>query len=230
MRTRRGFVSGVAPPPRRRQPGIGSSWMPGRCSRTSSRWCATSLPAGERAGGSLLHQREVPFANRDFHEWLTGAYHAHMMNIYQRHGDMVKICTGADFAGNRWTVNAVLFSAWGSWLLPSGSVMRLFKRVNGKQAVRVASAPRDLDIAASRTGNRFCLHVTNMNYGAAVEGMAIVGGKVHRIALANPREAVDMDRKEVFAPVERNLAAGPVVSWRFPARSVCAVEMEAENA
>ena len=169
-------------------------------------------------------------------EWLTGAYHAHMMNIYQRHGDMVKICTGADFAGNRWTVNAVLFSAWGSWLLPSGTVMRLFKRVNGKQAVRVASAPRDLDIAASRTGDRFYLHVANMNYGdaveasLAVEGMAIVGGKVHQIAPANPREAVDMDRKEVFAPVEQNLAAGPVVSWRFPARSVCAVELETRNA
>ena len=36
--------------------------------------------------------------------------------------------------------------------MPSGTVMRLFKRVNGKQAVRVAAAPGDLDIAASRAG------------------------------------------------------------------------------
>jgi len=169
-------------------------------------------------------------------EWLSGAYCGRVMNIYQRHGDMVKICTGADFAGNRWTVNAVMFSAWSSWLLPAGSVMRLFKRVNGKQAVRVAAAPAGLDIAASRTGSRFYLHVANMDYRDAVEatfavdGMAVVGGKVHEIAPGNPREAVDMDRPKVFAPKERVLPQGAAVTCRFPARSVSAVELETRPA
>lgn len=179
---------------------------------------------------SLMHN-----LNPILTEWLSGAYHARVMNIYQRHGDMVNLCTGADFEGNRWTVNAVMFTAWNSWLNPVGTVMRLFKRVNGKQAVRVMAAPPDLDIAASRTGNRFYLHVANLSYqraveaGFGIEGMTVSGGKVHEIAPENPREYVDMDRPRVFAPQEKALPAG-VARWRFPARSVSAVELEARPA
>lgn len=30
-------------------------------------------------------------------EWLTGVYHARVLNLYQRHGATVKIATAADF-------------------------------------------------------------------------------------------------------------------------------------
>jgi hypothetical protein len=125
-----------------------------------------------------------------------------------------------------------MFSAWGSWLMPSGTVMRLFKRVNGKQAVRVAAAPRDLDIAASRAGDRFYLHVANLNYRDpvdavfTVDGRRVTGGKVHEIAPTDPRAAVDMDHQTIFAPQEKPLPAAPSAVWRFPARSVSAVELE----
>ena len=47
-------------------------------------------------------------ANPILYEWLSAAYHARSMNIYQRHGARVKIATAADFNGNRWTNTAVM--------------------------------------------------------------------------------------------------------------------------
>src|SRR5438876_11754481 len=60
-------------------------------------------------------------------EWLTGVYHARVLNLYQRHGATVKIATAADFNGTRWTSNALIHQmpAGISYLLPSGAVMRL---------------------------------------------------------------------------------------------------------
>jgi hypothetical protein len=167
-------------------------------------------------------------------EWLSAAYHARSMNIYQRHGAKVRISTCADFCGTRWTVNALLMQAPAgvSWLTPAGTVMRLFGRHNGKQGVAVASAPSDLDIAASRTGGRIYLHVANLNYGRAVEaalavdGMKITGGRVHEIAPENPRENISQDRTDAFRPREAVLPPGPSPRWRFPARSVSVVELE----
>src|SRR5205823_3571784 len=72
-------------------------------------------------------------ANPILYEWLTGVYHARVMNLYQRHGGSVKISTAADFNGTRWTSNALIHQVPGgvSFLLPVGAVMRLFKRYNG---------------------------------------------------------------------------------------------------
>ena len=167
------------------------------------------------------------------HEWLSSVYHARSMNIYQRHGARVKIATGADFCGTRWTVNAVMMQVprGVSYLMPVGSVMRLFKRHNGSHAVAVKSAPSGLDIAASRSGSRVWLHVVNVSYGRsvqatlAVEGMTVAGGRVFEIAPANPREYVNPDQPEVFAPRERALPQGPLVRWSFPPASVSAVEL-----
>ena len=185
------------------------------------------------------HLSMVPHnANPILLEWLSAAYHARSMNIYHRHGAKVRITTGADFAGNRWTVNAVMLQTPRgiSHLTPAGSVMRLYKRHNGKQGVAVRSSPPDLDIAASRTGNRVFLHVLNKNLrrpvGAvfAVEGMRAAGGRVFEIAPEDARTAVGLDQPAVFEPRERDLGAGPVISWRFPAGSVSAVELDVQPA
>jgi alpha-L-arabinofuranosidase len=166
-------------------------------------------------------------------EWLTGVYHARAMNLYQRHGARVKIATTADFNGNRWTTNAVIHQVPGgvSYLTPAGAVARLFKRHNGKEGVAVKSAPVDLDIAASRTEDRIFLHVANMSYGRATEasfsigGMQISDGRVLEIAPENPRQEVSPMNPDVFKGVERGMAAGDSVKWRFPARSVSVVEL-----
>lgn len=167
-------------------------------------------------------------------EWLTGVYHARVMNLYQRHGDRVRIATAADFNGTRWTTNAVIHQVPGgvSYLLPVGAVARLFKRYNGEKGVSVKTAPSALDIAASRTGNRVFLHVANLNYAGAVETQFAVdseivcGGRVHEIAPENPRQGISPLNVGVFNPTEHPLPSADVVKWRFPARSVSVVELE----
>jgi alpha-L-arabinofuranosidase len=197
---------------------------------------------------SVLVQRKSPAAiavteghlslrphntNPILEEWLTGAYHARSMNIYQRHGDRVKISTAADFCGTRWTTNAIMIPVprGRSYLMPVASVMRLFAKHNGRQGVAVSACPSDLDIAASRTGNQFCLHIANLNYSQpvratfSVKGMLVSQGRVFEIAPGNLREYVNQDRPDTFAPREKPMTS-PNFSWRFPAGSVSAVELE----
>jgi len=179
------------------------------------------------------HLSIPPRTNPILCEWLSAGYHARSMNIYQRHGAKVKIATGADFAGARWTVNAVMLQVPRgiSYLLPVGSIMRLFSRHNGKQGVAVKAAPAGLDIAASRAGGRVLLHVANLEYRRSVEatfvveGMNIAGGRVFEIAPENARLWVGEDQPDVFVPKEKVIAPGSAWTWRFPATSVSAVEL-----
>ena len=171
-------------------------------------------------------------------EWLSAAYHARSLNIYQRHGANVRIATAADFQGNRWTNTAVMIPTPGgnSFLMPVGSIARLFKKYNGKQGVNVKSAPAGLDIAASRSGNTIYLHVANVEYSRAVEaplavdGMVVNGGRVFEIAPEDPRAYVNENQPDVFRPQERALPSGPIPKWRFPARSVSVVQLDVRSA
>jgi alpha-L-arabinofuranosidase len=172
-------------------------------------------------------------ANPILTEWLTGVYHARVMNLYQRHGARVKISTAADFNGNRWTSNCVIHQvpAGVSYLLPVGAVMRLFKRHNGQHGVTVKTSPSMLDIAASRTANKIYLHVANMNYSRStpatfgIDGMTISAAKVFEIAPEKPRQEISPRNPDVFNPREHNLPHADVLRWTFPARSVAAVEL-----
>ena len=119
-----------------------------------------------------------------------------------------------------------------TYLMPVASIARLFKKHNGKQGVEVKSAPSGLDIAASRTGNKVFLHVANLEYAKsveasfAVEGSTVTGGRCMEIAPEDLRQAVNQDQPDVFQPRERAIPAGPVLTWRFPAASVTAVELD----
>jgi alpha-L-arabinofuranosidase len=168
-------------------------------------------------------------------EWLTGVYHARALNTYQRHGARVAIATAADFNGTRWTVVAVRLQVPGgvSYLTPAGSVMRLFGRHVGEHAVAVGAAPSDLDIAASRTGNRIYLHVACTRYQGSVQatfevqGSRIAAGRVFEIAPDDLRQAVSQDEPNVFASREHAIGPGrPPAAWRFPAGSVSVVEID----
>ena len=171
-------------------------------------------------------------------EWLTGVYHARVMNLYQRHGATVKIATAADFNGTRWTTNALIHQVPSgvSYLLPSGTVMRLFKRHNGTHGVSVESKPSNLDLAASRTGDKIFLHVANMNYSGAseatfaVNGMTVTSGRVVEISSEDPRQQISPLNPTVFAPQEHSLPQAEVLRWRFPARSVSVVELDCRKA
>lgn len=163
------------------------------------------------------------------YEWLSAVYHARSLNIYQRHGARVKIATAADFNGTRWTVMAVQTPVprGKTFLMPVGSIARLFKRNNGEQGIAVKAAPSNLDIAAARTGDRVFLHVLNLDCRKPVEasfavaGREIVSGRVLEIAPSDLRAYVNEDQPNAFEPVEKVLAG----SWRFPAASVSVVEL-----
>ncbi len=173
-------------------------------------------------------------ANQVLTEWLSAGFHARTMNTYLRHGDRVKICTGADFCSSRWTVNAVMMPVprGKSFLLPVGSIMRLYKKNIGTHGLSILSSPPGLDIAASRNNNKIFLHVLNMNYkdpvkaGFSVDGAAITGGKVLEIAPENPRAYVNQNRPDAFDPEVKELKSGEPIEWTFPARSVSAVELD----
>lgn len=171
-------------------------------------------------------------------EWLTGVYHARVLNLFQRHGATVKISTAADFNGNRWTSNALIHQVPGgvSYLLPVGAVMRLFKRHNGTHGVAVKSAPASLDICASRAGDKMFLHVANMNYSGAteatfaVDGFVATGGRVLEISPDNPRQEISPINPDVLKPREHALAREDAIKWKFPARSISVVELECRAA
>lgn len=192
--------------------------------------------AGSKAGIAITegHLSLNPHnTNPLLFEWLSAAYHARSLNIYQRHGAKIQIATAADFQGNRWTNTAVMLPTprGNSFLMPVGSIARLFKKYNGRQGVNVNLTPAGLDIAASRSGDTIYLHVANLEYAKAVEaplvvnGMVVTGGRVFEIAPEDPRAYVNQDQPDVFRPQERALPSGPVARWRFPARSVSVVQL-----
>jgi hypothetical protein len=92
----------------------------------------------------------------------------------------------------------------------------------------VKSAPAGLDIAASRTAGKIFLHVANLEYRKAVEatfavvGMPVESGRAFEIAPEDLRQYVNQDQPNVFAPRESPLTG----TWRFPAGSVTAIELD----
>ena len=114
-----------------------------------------------------------------------------------------------------------------SFLMPVGLVMRLYRHHTGEQAVPVMKTPQELDVTASRTGNRIFLHVINTNRKQAVsaklrvEGCQITGGKVFQMAADSQLEVLGPDAVPVTEhalPQQRD--------WPFPAASVSAVELD----
>lgn len=173
----------------------------------------------------------IPGRNRNevLSTWAAGVAYARMLNVHERHGDVLKIATAADFCGTRWQVNAVMIPVPGGrpFLMPVAHVMRLYRRHGGERALTVESSPSDLDVTASRTGDRAFLHVVNTNRTRAVAaritigGNAPAGGTAFEIA-ADPMFEEMGNEPEVLRPQEKALPPGG--EWAFPAASVTAVE------
>ncbi len=163
--------------------------------------------------------------------WAAGVSYARLLNLHERHGDVLKIATAADFCGTRWQVNAVMIPMprfrGEAFLMPVAHVMRLYRRHSGQSFVEVRRAPSDLDITASRTGDRIWLHVANTNRtlpvraAVHISGRRILGGKVYEIT-ADPMVEIDRSNAHLLRPKEKTLPAGG--EWTFPPASVSAVE------
>jgi hypothetical protein len=164
--------------------------------------------------------------------WAAGVSYARILNNHQRHGDVLKIATAADFCGTRWQVNAVMIPVPGgaAYLMPVARVMRLYRHHLGSHALGVAQTPEGLDVVASRRGQKAFLHVVNTRQTRAVRaqlGIAdarITGGRIFQIADDPLVEISPLNRAEVMKVVEKPLPPDGV--WEFPAASVSAVEVD----
>jgi len=167
--------------------------------------------------------------------WATGVSYARLLNLHQRHGDVLKIATAADFCGNRWQVNAVMIptpAARGkAFLMPVARVMSLYRHHTGKHFISVQQHPDNLDVAASRTGNRVFLHVANLLRTKAVRATVRLGdlrvksGKAFEIAVRSDAE-ITRFRRDLLEVKVKDIAVN--LPWEFPAASVTAIELDCE--
>jgi alpha-L-arabinofuranosidase len=164
--------------------------------------------------------------------WAAGVSYARILNNHQRHGDLLKIATAADFCGTRWQVNAVMIPTPGgkSYLMPVARVMQLYRRHSGTHALGVQHTPEGLDVVASRKGNTAFLHVVNtlrnrpVRVRLQVEATTVKAGRVFEIADDPMIEVSHLNSATVMKTREQRLPAGAL--WEFPPASVSAVELE----
>jgi len=198
-----------------------------------------------------LRGRTIPLAMTECHfvipgrdrgdvlaSWAAGVSYARILHTHQRHGDLLKIATAADFCGTRWQNNAVIIPTPKgnnrAYLQPVARVMQLYRHHIGSHAITVTGMPDGLDVVASRRGETVYLHVANTNRTRAitasieVRGHTVRGGKVFEIA-ADPADEVSyLNAATVMKTVEKPFASAgtpPSGAWSFPAASVSALEL-----
>jgi len=170
-----------------------------------------------------------PNRNSVLSSWAAGVSMARLLNVHTRHGDVLKIATAADFCGTRWQNNAILIDGTRAYMQPVARVMSLYRHHVGQQALDLLRTPADLDVTASRTGNKMFLHVVNTQRTRSVParvtvaGMTIRSGRVFEIAV-DPDFEVWAETRDVIAPTRKDFPAAG--SWSFPPASVSALELE----
>jgi alpha-L-arabinofuranosidase len=166
--------------------------------------------------------------------WAAGVANARLLNVHERHGDVLKIATLADFCGTRWQVNAVMIPVpeGQSFLMPVALVMCLYRHHTGTHAVDVIKTPEGLDVTASRSEDRIYLHVVNTNRtqgvstALGVDDCTIESGKVFQLAADPQFEVIGTTLEEI--PIEELAMTSPG-QWTFPAASVSAVELRVKH-
>jgi alpha-L-arabinofuranosidase len=166
--------------------------------------------------------------------WAAGVSYARILNNHQRHGDVLKIATAADFCGTRWQNNAVIIPTPKgnnrAYLQPVARVMQLYRHHIGSHAIKMAAAPDGLDVVASRRAETLYLHVANTQRTRSVSATiragehAIRGGRVFEITADPEVELSYLNSGEVMKTVQKPFTRDGV--WEFPAASVSALELE----
>jgi alpha-L-arabinofuranosidase len=164
--------------------------------------------------------------------WAAGVSYGRILNNHQRHGDVLRIATAADFCGTRWQVNAVMIPVphGKSYLMPVARVMKLYRHHIGKQSLGVKNVPDGLDVVASRTDGKVFLHVVNTRRDRGVTAnMKIPGARIERATayeiVDDPMiEVSDLNSGSVMQIGKRELASDG--AWQFPAASVSAIEVK----
>lgn len=164
--------------------------------------------------------------------WAAGVSYGRILNTHQRHGDLLKIATAADFCGTRWQVNAIMIPVphGKSYLMPVARVMKLYRHHIGTHAIEVVKAPQELDVVASRTKNKVFLHIVNTNRLQSsttkldlsqqniksATGFQIVDDPMVEVSELNSADVMQIDQ----------IKLPPAGRWSFPAASVTAVEID----
>jgi hypothetical protein len=213
--------------------------------RLMAAWQATDVKI--RGIRESLGGRQIPLALTECHfvipgrdrcdvlaTWAAGVSYARILNNHQRHGDVLKIATAADFCGTRWQNNAVMIPVPKgnnrAYLQPVARVMQLYRHHIGSHAIKVDGIPAGLDVVASRRGNTVFLHVANTRRASAmtaalrVAGHTIRAGRVFEIRSDPTVELSYLNSADVMTTVERPMSADGI--WEFPAASVSTVELE----
>jgi hypothetical protein len=115
--------------------------------------------------------------------WAAGVSYARILNNHQRHGDVLRIATAADFCGTRWNVNAVLLGTHPNrvFLMPVGLVMRQYRKYLGSHAVQVTGG-EGIDVVASRRDDRLFANLVNTHSDCSVDvELSVVGQPIHSI-------------------------------------------------
>lgn len=164
--------------------------------------------------------------------WATGVSYARIANLHERHGDLLKIATMADFCGTRWQVNALMIpiprSYGEAFLMPVAKVMKLYRKYSGTNYCETTQTPAYLDITASRKGNTLFAHVVNTHRSSpvkttlSIKGATIASIKVHEMAADPEFEIIAREPDPLQIQTKEAPADG---TWTFPAASVSAVEI-----
>jgi alpha-L-arabinofuranosidase len=163
--------------------------------------------------------------------WAAGVSYARFLNLHERHGDVLKIANISDFCGTRWQTNGVMLPvpAGRAFAMPVAKVMALYGRHFGRSFVSVPEAPPDLDVTASRTGDRLYLHVINTNRtqsrssALAIVGRTVRSATAFTIAADPEFEIMSAERDPMRV---REAPVDPGAPFSFPPASASAVEVE----
>jgi alpha-L-arabinofuranosidase len=208
-------------------------------------WQATDTKI--RTVRDSLGGRRIPLALTECHfvipgrdrgdvmaSWAAGVSYARILNNHQRHGDVLKIATAADFCGTRWQNNAVIIPTPKgnnrAYLQPVARVMQLYRHHIGSHAIRMTGAPEGLDVVASRRGDTLYVHVANTQRTRSVSATiqsgdhVIRGGRVFEISADPAVELSYLNSGEVMQTVQKPFTAD--AAWEFPAASVSALELD----
>jgi alpha-N-arabinofuranosidase len=213
---------------------------------------AQLMTAWQRADAKIrsiresLGARKLPLAMTECHfvipgrdrgdvlaSWAAGVSYARILNTHQRHGDVLRIATAADFCGTRWQNNAVIIPTPKgnnrAYLQPVARVMQLYRHHIGSHAIKVTGAPQSLDVVASRRDETIYLHVVNTQRTSALSapirigGRAARSGRVFEIAADPAVELSYLNAAEVMTTVTKPVAVD--AAWVFPPASVSVLEL-----
>jgi alpha-L-arabinofuranosidase len=202
--------------------------------RKVSRMCEQAKPTGLPLAMTECHFT-IPGRDRCdvLSTWAAGVAYARLLHVNERYGHTLKIATAADFCGNRWQVNAVMIPTprgrGKAFMMPVARVMSLYRHYSGDQSVKVNDTPADLDVTASRTGNRIYLHVANTRRTRSIEATLSVAdaqirsGTVHTIT-AGPETEITRFNPDDIQPSTRSLSDPE--RCLFPPASVSAVVLD----